>query len=379
MEQRPSPSLQTHCDARPVLSPSLLRVERTRKRARKDSIESALNLPARRCDLVYLNKMPLCARPLPSGTLHVVDLFCGGGGFSTGAVAAGHRLALVVDSNRDMLACHQANHPTCSHLLMTLGPENEDALVQQIRASIPPGHRWHLHGSPPCTKLSTMQGASRQRAGRTYDADTNVGMHLVQWFLRLVLLLQPPSWSFEEVAMPEVIGTLSMLKVLFPSQVNFIRRLNMCDYGIPQERVRTIAASPDIIHNLLHNKALLAKAPSVADTLHPPADAALVCSGAGKTADPQHTILHPNGSYSNNTIFHNCYRPLHKVSFTCVCESTHRWSRADYTPIRMFTPRENASLQTFPLHYRLPEERSIAYAAVGNAVPPLFAEKLLRT
>ena len=46
--------------------------------------------------------------------MEVYDLFCGAGGFSTGAVAAGAVVAYACDHDEDALATHRANHPNAS-------------------------------------------------------------------------------------------------------------------------------------------------------------------------------------------------------------------------------------------------------------------------
>jgi DNA (cytosine-5)-methyltransferase 1 len=43
------------------------------------------------------------------------------------------------------------------------------------------------------------------------------------------------------------------------------------------------------------------------------------------------------------------------------------------------TARAIARFQTFPDTYQLPDRKSLACKVIGNAVPPLFAQKLLET
>ena len=56
----------------------------------------------------------------------VVDLFAGGGGFTTGAVQAGAVVALSIDCWEPAGKVHKANHPNVPHLTMFLGPELDD-------------------------------------------------------------------------------------------------------------------------------------------------------------------------------------------------------------------------------------------------------------
>ena len=57
-----------------------------------------------------------------------------------------------------------------------------------------------------------------------------------------------------------------------------------------------------------------------------------------------------------------------------------RWFDADFAPIRHFNSRETADIMTFPRSFAwpesLPESRRRSY--LGDAVPPLFAQKIFR-
>ena len=128
---------------------------------------------------------PLCKKPrqvtlqsLFAGTatssrarvVDVYDLYCCAGGYSTGAVQAGHTVKLAVDCWEEALECHAANHPDTEHLLLSLGDDTHDTLLEKLP---PPGTDaapWHLHGSPPCQLLSKAWGQG-VRADR-YDAET---------------------------------------------------------------------------------------------------------------------------------------------------------------------------------------------------------------
>ena len=84
----------------------------------------------------------------------LVDLFCGLCGFTTGAAAAGMRPTLAIDTDAHALHYHRINHPTAKHAQLRLGPQSDDRLAELIRAHVPAGRAWHLHGSPPCQLFS---------------------------------------------------------------------------------------------------------------------------------------------------------------------------------------------------------------------------------
>jgi site-specific DNA-cytosine methylase len=171
----------------------------------------------------------------------VVDLFCGGGGFTTGAVQAGAVVALSVDWWDPAEKVHHDNHPHVPFVNMALG--NLEADLEMIREAIAPyiamGYHFHFHGSPPCQAISN---ASRRSADE--------GMPMVMHFLELVDHLEPDSWSMENVP---------PMKKLLPSYVP-ATIINSGELGVPQQRRRCFAGEGWEItkthsnHNLKGNK-----------------------------------------------------------------------------------------------------------------------------
>ena len=150
----------------------------------------------------------------------VVDLFCGMGGFTQGAIDAGAEVILSVDAWDEACKVHEDNHPGTRIDCVQLG--NPDWYKGLLRFLEPyrGNYHIHLHGSPPCQALSN--ASSR---------DPEEGMPLVIWFLNLVKSVQPDSWSMENVVpvrkrLPE--GTPSVT-------------LNSADFGVPQTRRRCYA------------------------------------------------------------------------------------------------------------------------------------------
>ncbi len=151
----------------------------------------------------------------------VIDLFCGMGGFSQGAIEAGAKVVLAVDLWEESLKVHYHNHPGTPIKRMTLGTKNQFSIfMREVEKWRKLGYHVHIHGSPPCQALSN---ASSRNASE--------GMPLVIWFLDLVKFTKPDSWSMENVVpmrkrLPE--GTPSVV-------------LNSADYGVAQTRRRCIA------------------------------------------------------------------------------------------------------------------------------------------
>jgi len=151
----------------------------------------------------------------------VIDLFCGMGGFSQGAIEAGAKVVLAVDLWEEALKVHAKNHPDTPIKRMTLGEKYHFSLFKrEVDKWRKLGYHVHIHGSPPCQALSNASSRNPEE-----------GMPLVIWFLDCVKYADPDSWSMENVVpvrkrLPE--GTPSVI-------------LNSADFGVAQTRRRCFA------------------------------------------------------------------------------------------------------------------------------------------
>ncbi len=151
----------------------------------------------------------------------VIDLFCGMGGFSQGAIEAGAKVVLAVDLWDEALKVHAKNHPNTPIKRMTLGEKYHFSLFKrEVDKWRKLGYHVHIHGSPPCQALSNASSRNAEE-----------GMPLVIWFLECVKFADPDSWSMENVVpvrkrLPE--GTPSVI-------------LNSADFGVAQTRRRCFA------------------------------------------------------------------------------------------------------------------------------------------
>lgn len=86
-----------------------------------------------------------------------VDLFAGGGGFSTGfAAAIGRSPDLAINHNATAIAVHEANHPTTKHLRCDVYEVDPVEATQGRSVSM-------LIASPDCTHFSKAKGSAPNR------------------------------------------------------------------------------------------------------------------------------------------------------------------------------------------------------------------------
>ena len=163
-----------------------------------------------------------------------VDLFCGAGGASCGAQQAGYDVVLAVDSWAVAVEIHYQNHPNTAHICTQLPPTEP--------LPLPTGCVWHLHGSPPCTKLSI---ANQQRV----ESEREEATDLIRWYIIFAIESDATSWTMEQVATPAVIETLEMMRAPGSPYRNKFEYavFDFVDYGVPQERKRLLAGSRGII------------------------------------------------------------------------------------------------------------------------------------
>lgn len=280
----------------------------------------------------------------------VVDLFCGIGGFSAGAEAAGHEVILAVDSNDVFLDAHRENHPYCEHVLAEMPCE----------LPFPTEGEWHLHASPPCTKLSIMNSLR-------YEDETEVALDLVRWSLNLVRTEKPTSWSLEQVMHGGVIDMLDRLKSKHPGTYDY-EVIDVYRYEVPQHRKRVIAGSPHIIKNL--REFVPRKTVSIRDFIpNPPRE--WIRNNLYNRPDPRTKESVP-------VPFKDTMRHVDGPSFACLATGHRRWASSDGEVLRLLNARETAILQTFPPDYKLPSSNQLGIIASGNAVPPRLAEIMMQ-
>jgi len=299
--------------------------------------------------------------------LDIYDLFCGIGGFSTGARDAGHRVAFGCDLNIDALCAHAANHPEAGHAALEF-PVDEDAILRAL-----PGQdaqrQWHLHGSPPCTDLSNA------KTDRASESDKQNALDLTTWFLNLAVhKCAPTSFSFEQVAVARVCDACEAFQRANHRDFAYAV-LHLNDYGIPQLRRRIIGGTPWLVRRLLRRFRSF-----------PSYFSAPQCWIGSERCLASH-ICWPKYRTSRTTL-----KPTPRKLAPSEIRKTHVskpcYSVTTISPLYWISEAGDvdallsvdalARLQTFPRSTVFPSGLTLARRLIGNAVPPRIAMLLLQ-
>lgn len=361
----------------------------------------------------------------------VLDLFCGVGGFSLGAVRAGFRLIGSVDWDKDALRMHEVNFPRSPHwkvdLLSTSAQDIQNKFdFKQVDGVI---------GGPPC------QGFSRMGHQRPDDS-RNV---LFAKFFALVSDLHPKFFLAENVlglldAKNEdlVNHALSLVRSEYVVLKPLI--LTASRYGIPTTRTRVFflgvrkglgvkISEKDILNGMPKSGKV-----TVAEALC--GLPARIRATSGKTnnggwrklsarclrkgffyeriegcippgvGDPtsifrlvekseisgnQGTIHSSNVKIRWNTLGQGKQDPVSKarrLELNGFCHTIRAGTGREMgsfqalrpihpTANRVITPREAARLQSFPDWFQFDSTKWQSFRQIGNSVCPILAEKLL--
>lgn len=334
--------------------------------------------------------------------LTVVDLFCGGGGFSEGFRQAGFHITHALD--HDQRACETYELNTKSTETVT-----ECCDILNFEPSQLPDDVDVLIGSPPCTEFSSAKNGG--------NGDIDEGMKLVARFLYFVAELEPHYWLMENV--PRLNRVKQFRKWLEAGAVPHCdipwlddegkisihaEVLSADNFGTPQRRRRLFSG------NVPLPDSLGTEALNFGD----------VCAAFPEPIEPPSTLevedpLHPDLSIpisSLNDHFYNSYLTEREAKETRIRKEDHSFygpmsfpddsnlpartilamnrriaretlvyksniQPPDHSTFRKPTIREIASMQGFPITYQFTGS-SLAqkWRRVGDAVPPPVAYHL---
>ncbi len=347
-----------------------------------------------------------------------IDLFCGAGGLTLGLNAAGFRTVLSCDNWSPAVETFKANFPSTPVWQADIRDLTGPDLLEKASLREPPAL---IAGGPPCQGFSS--------AGARRDGDHR--NTLVAEFARLVCEVRPLSFFFENVEGFLTTGRGEFVFDLLDPLIDagyyiFVRKVNVANWGVPQLRKRVIALGmlhgrptfPAPTHRAWGSPGahrvgsrLLPASPSIMDALDglPPASdlSPGIPSGhyavrVSKADTERIASLRPGQTMRDlpEHMWHASYqrRANRRVADGMPTERrggapaglrrlspdepakavTSAASREFIHPQqnRPLTLRECARLQTFPDAFQFCGVRSESSTLVGNALPPLFAQRV---
>ena len=243
--------------------------------------------------------------------------------------------------------------------------------------ALPPiGHRFHLHGSPPCQKFSSVnknKGDWRNKKS---------GIDLLKWYLNFALTSHATTWSMEEVASKETLAILEQFRKEHPSKLKY-HVFDFKDLGVPQNRKRLLAGTPRLMNVLIRESKRRKPLPTIRSVISKPRGTHI----RGSTTSLRQTqhVVTDAATGKKKFAYHKaewtdfCF-PIDGVAPTVLATHPHAWitGKGEKCNRCRLSTQDMAALQTFPPTYKFPECKTLACKLIGNAVPPRVAELMLR-
>ncbi len=335
---------------------------------------------------------------------NVIDLFCGAGGLSCGFERAGYNILLGIDNDAMALKTFEANHDGAKSIC---GDITEITYEKDIKPLIGDKQIDVIIGGPPCQGFS-LSGP------RNFNDPRN---ELYLSYIRLVEEIRPKVFVIENV--PGLVA-------LFNGEVkdNIIERFTalgydvkykiLCaaDYGVPQNRKRVVFVGvqeqndfeyPAVDTDLVTCEMALSDLPPLVDTIgeliqgyvtEPQNHYQKVMREKSKdvhnhiaathSEKVQHIIsLVPDGGnykdlpaeFRASRNFHVAWTRFASQKPAPTIDTGHR-HHFHYKYNRVPTVRECARIQSFPDDFVFIGNKTQQFRQVGNAVPPLMAERI---
>jgi DNA (cytosine-5)-methyltransferase 1 len=334
-----------------------------------------------------------------------IDLFAGAGGLSLGARRAGFDVSVAVEIDAWITPTYRKNHPRS----VVIEKDIRDVAGVDLLKNTPKGKVDLLMGCAPCQGFCSLTVKNRRRDPRN---------HLLKEMSRIIEETLPNA-----VLMENVPGLARRGRSLLSA---FVRRLRnsgyevrwgyvqMADYGVPQYRRRLVLLAgrgfsidlPIATHGRDARTGLkpwrsvrqaikrekppkrLSAAKSrrpawhVVRDLRPETRARLRAAMPGSMRIELPDNLLPECHQEGYDGFRNVYMrmgwdsPSPTITAGCTTPAKGRFGHPDRRRTTI-SVREAATLQTFPKSFRFETESlDIACEMIGNAVPPLFAQRL---
>lgn len=340
----------------------------------------------------------------------VIDLFSGVGGLSLGFEIAGFDVILANEYDTSIANSYSKNHPGTGMIIGDITKLDLKEIFYPYKNKIDV-----IIGGPPC------QGFSQKGKRKTIYDERN---YLFQYFVKTVFMVKPRYFLMENV--PNLLTAengffIQEIEELFLDLGYKIKYkvLNASDYGVPQNRRRAIIIGklgsipprfPDIIEERVNvwdaisdlNYLNSGEGEEVSEYLLEPRSnyQRMLRDGSGKLYNHKSTkhsevvlqrlsLIPSNGNrdalpkqhltkstYSGTWSRMKVNEPSVTITTRFDTPSSGQFTHPYLN--RAVTVREAARIQSFPDKFIFYGNKSSQMKQVGNAVPPLMAEKIAK-
>ncbi|WP_220139431.1 DNA cytosine methyltransferase [Nocardia sp. GTS18] len=328
--------------------------------------------------------------------LSVIDFFSGCGGTSQGFKDAGMNIVAGIDFDADSAATFRTNFPGAAFIEADI----RTVEIDQVRALMPNSPTLFA-GCAPCQPFS--------RQNKTTTAQ-DPRRNLLYEFSRFVTELRPELVVIENVPglqNPKKGGPLEdFLAALAAEKYAYkVKVLRALEYGVPQERKRLVIVASRVGEPVLPEATHVTNgvpAATVGEFIY---GLPAIEDGQVHPDDPDHATMRlselnrkriratPEGGDRRNwtkDLVLECHtnhgghtdtygrmwwnRPASGLTTRCISYSNGRFGHPEQH--RAISVREAALLQTFPREFRFSGTMTSKARQVGNAVPPLMAQRI---
>lgn len=359
----------------------------------------------------------------------IIDLFCGAGGMSEGFVSAGFVVVAAFDHDPKALKTFAANIPArtvCTDIAEIADPTAvlDDLEVSSIDVII---------GGPPCQGFSQVGRARIRSLAESEQTRLLARNELYQQYFRFVEAFRPSIFMMENVPNLATFEDGAYIEAIQRESKRLgyeldYRVIDAVDHGVPQVRRRLFIVGSSIgrlFHwpRAIHERDRVSLLEAIGDlpVVQPPSLEECLpyrplqpqsqyqqlmrsqVSPADKDAVYDHVVrpvrhddieifthMKPGDRYIDidpryrrysSESFKDKYYMLRPdapgVTVTAHLDKDgYRYIHWDTTQHRTISLREAARIQSFGDHFRFAGSRSARFRQIGNAVPPLLAERL---
>ena len=246
-----------------------------------------------------------------------------------------------MDNDEEVLKIYRQNHPNATATV-------DDATSMHFAG----GPGMHVHASFPCQHLSVarsspeehqVQGAIRNIRSFVETCATRGDVH---------------SFSLETVCTSRTVGIARDLAESMHAVGYVVVEMKHC--GVASARKRLIITTRMLANALRRDETL-------------PLVGAKEAFSNAKLEVPVGTLYIKNHRGQGRNTFTRLLDPSATITSTALAFADAQWRT-----VRMLSPTDSAVLMGFPKDYALPTRQRDAQRAVGNAVPPPFAERVAK-